>query len=120
MFSLERAGSNEDVNIVAQLGRLPYNPGSINVTDYQAGHIPIDKDWSGVRRYYVIKNEHPELNSKFENILLEDLLNIKKIIPKNPILEYYIGEEYWRKGESEKSKKYFTMSSNHLTELVKN
>jgi len=90
-FQLEAAGSNEDVNVVAQLGRA--------VQD-EPGKEPqrVDGDWSGVRRYKVEKHDHSNMNMTFEQ-----WLDVEKKIPDNPLVHYSLGDIYWGQGEKEKA-----------------
>jgi len=51
---MERAGSTDDVNLIAQIDRIP-------------GHDSTDGDWTGARRYFVQKDVIPgKINSKLE------------------------------------------------------
>jgi hypothetical protein len=103
MIGLERAGSNEDVNIVTQLGR---NPKKIDKSKEDLGYvdIPIDNDWTGIRRYKVEQDNHEHLNRPD---ILQDYLKIEDEIPENPLLKYVIGKRYWSRGEKEKAEEYF-------------
>lgn len=55
----QKAGSTDKVNIVAQLGRLPQEKLAKIYKDRNYDYQPtaIDGDWSGVRRFYVTKQE---------------------------------------------------------------
>jgi hypothetical protein len=98
MFALERAGSNDEINIVAQLGRDKISPEIKNNTDF----ISVDYDWEGVRRYEVIKAEHPD----YRTIQLDDLLKMSKAHPDNPILLNYIAKNYEKLGNKENFENY--------------
>jgi uncharacterized protein (UPF0147 family) len=90
-FQLEAAGSNENVNVVAQLGRA--------VQD-EPGKEPqnVDGDWSGVRRYKVEKHDHSDMNMTFEQ-----WVDVEKKLPNNPLVHYSIGDIYWGQGDKEKA-----------------
>lgn len=97
MLKLEKAGSNEHVNMVAQLGRQ-----ELDKSQKDENRIAIDNDWSGVRRYEVKKDSHESLN-----LSLDDLMKMEKEIPTNPLLHYCIGDEYWKDGDKKKAEEYF-------------
>ena len=97
MLKLEKAGTDENVNMVAQLGRQAVDPSKT-----REGRIAIDNDWSGVRRYEVKQDSH-----EAANLPLSDMLKLEKEIPGNPLLHYYIGDEYWNKGDKVKAEEYF-------------
>ena len=101
MMSLEKAGSDENMNVVAQLGRNPYKP-----DEEGEFHIPLDKDWSGVRRYQVKQDDHKEL----DNMSLQDWENLEEKLPKNPILHFVLGNIYWGNGEHDKAMEYYDKS----------
>ncbi len=97
MLKLEKAGSDEHVNMVAQLGRQ-----AVDKSQADPNRISIDNDWSGVRRYEVKHDSHESLN-----ISLADLHKLEKQIPSNPLLHYCIGDEYWKNGDKTKAEEYF-------------
>jgi hypothetical protein len=80
---------------VAQLGRDPAETAKLD-------RDPVDNDWSGVRRYEVIHDDHAE-----NLVPLDDLLGLEEKIAGNPLLFYSIGNEYWEKGDREKALAYF-------------
>lgn len=90
LLGLEQTGSDENVNIVAQLGRAAQRDAHPN-----GGFDRIDNDWSGVRRYYV--NKSP-IQTK-DSVSIADLQNIRKIIPDNPLIHYTLGDVYSAAGE---------------------
>lgn len=92
MMSLEKAGSDENVNLVAQLGRNPYKP-----KEEGEFHIPVDNDWSGVRRYNVAQSDHEQLD-----IPVEEWEKMESIMPRNPVLQFVLGNIYWAMGQKDK------------------
>lgn len=100
LIDIERAGSDKNVNIVAQLGRNKYKP-----DEDEEFHVPIDNDWAGVRRYEVRHDPHKDLD-----VPLSDWLKLESEIPKNPILYYVIGNYYWDMGQKDKAMEYFDRS----------
>ncbi|MDQ7825502.1 MAG: clostripain-related cysteine peptidase [Candidatus Eremiobacteraeota bacterium] len=88
-FPIEQAGSNENVNVVAQLGRAPQ--------EGEPHHL--DGDWSGVRRYYVTKHPHDDIN-----MTLPQWLEVKEKIPDNPVVHYVLGDIYAGMGDKQQAK----------------
>ncbi|MFP4498718.1 MAG: clostripain-related cysteine peptidase, partial [Vulcanimicrobiota bacterium] len=99
MLDLEKAGTDENVNLIAQLGR---NPAKI---DDESTHVPIDGDWAGVRRYEIRQDSHADLEFP-----VSDWHNLEKKMPRNPVLYYVLGDEYWSTGDRETGMKYFDKS----------
>jgi len=97
MFGLEKAGSNEKMNVVAQLGRNPYKP-----DEEGEFHIPVDGDWSGVRRYEVKQADHDELD-----IPLAEWEKMEEKIPDNPVLKFVLGNIYWGMDQKDKAVEYY-------------
>lgn len=100
LTSIERAGSNEDVNVVAQLGRNPYKP-----KEEGEFHIPLDNDWSGVRRYYVKHDDHSNLD-----MTTQDWMGLEEKIPNNPVLHFVLGNIYWGNNEHDKAMEHYDKS----------
>jgi hypothetical protein len=98
LFNIEKAGSDENVNVVAQLGRAPQD-------DPSKDPQHIDGDWSGVRRYYVSSHDHSDMN-----MTLENYLDIEKQVPDNPVVHYTLGDIYWAAGDKEKGKAEYDKS----------
>ncbi|MCD4782283.1 MAG: hypothetical protein K8T10_00480 [Candidatus Eremiobacteraeota bacterium] len=97
MLSLEKAGSNENMNVVAQLGRNPYKP-----KEEGEFHIPVDNDWSGVRRYKVKQADHNELD-----IPLATWEKMEESIPDNPVLKFVLGNIYWGMDQKDKAVEFY-------------
>jgi len=94
MLGLEQVGSDENVNIVAQLGRAPQRE-----AHPAGGFDRIDNDWSGVRRYYVIKSDKPSR----DQVSLKEWQKISREIPDNPLAHYTLGDAYTRLGYETKA-----------------
>jgi len=86
MMELEKVGSNENVNLVAQMARISQDElKNILEKKYDKPIDPqsnqyytnIDGDWRGVRRYYITKNHDPgnrRYSSNMEkNLYLQDI-----------------------------------------------
>jgi hypothetical protein len=96
LIDLERIGSTDDINLVAQLNRKE-DPS----TDPEER---LDNGWTGSRRYYITKNNDPN----FKEI---DLDRILKVTENN--LEYPTSLEMMSRinkimGNDEKAREYFT------------
>lgn len=98
MLGLEESGSDQNVNIVAQLGRSAQRK-----AHPMGGFDRIDNDWSGVRRYYVTKSS----NSHKQSVKSEDLEEIASRIPENPLVHYTLGDVYTSEGKLKKAKQSF-------------
>lgn len=98
LMSMERAGSNKNLNVVSQLGRNPYKP-----DEEGEFHIPLDNDWSGVRRYYVNQNDHANLD-----MTMQDWIGLEEKIPDNPVLHFVLGNIYWGNKEHDKAMEYYS------------
>ncbi len=98
LFNIEQAGSDENVNVVAQLGRAPQD-----VPGKEPHHI--DGDWSGVKRYYVTKHDHSDMN-----MTLEQWLGVEKQIPGNPLVHYTLSEMYSGMGDKAKALEEYNKS----------
>jgi hypothetical protein len=105
LLALEKSASADNINLVAQLGRTPRNIQTSFSPQFAlySPEYPIDNNWSGVRRYEIQHNDHPE----FDRPTIEDLLDIEKEIPNNPCLELIIATRYHNLQNPEKSKVYF-------------
>ncbi len=90
-LQLENIGSDENVNVVAELGRAPQN-------DPKTPPFNIDGDWSGVRRYYVTHKDHSGVE-----MTLAEWQTVEKKIPKNPLAHYNLGNVYYELGDKEKA-----------------
>lgn len=88
-FKIENSGSDENVNIVAQLGRAKQDE-----PDKEPQHI--DGDWSGVRRYYVSKHDHSDTS-----MTIDQWKDVEKKLPNNPLAHYSLGDAYQENGEKE-------------------
>ncbi|MBI2266945.1 MAG: hypothetical protein HYU64_17565 [Armatimonadetes bacterium] len=90
LLSLENLGSTGEMNIVAQLGRVPQ--AEVHPKGITDG---IDRDWSGVRRYYVIKGEKTA-----PDISVEQWTKIVEKHSDNPIFHFFMGEIHKAGGRS--------------------
>lgn len=98
-LNLEAVGSDAHMNIVAQLGRIS----PTDDTAKEGGvRIPIDSDWTGIRRYEVKKADHGDLS-----IPVSEWRSIEAEMPGNPYLAYIISESYRAEGNSEKAREYY-------------
>ena len=76
-LNLEAVGSDAHMNIVAQLGRVS----PTDDTAKEGGvRIPIDSDWTGIRRYEVKKADHGDLS-----IPVSEWRSIEAEMPGNPL-----------------------------------
>ncbi|MFP4497931.1 MAG: clostripain-related cysteine peptidase [Vulcanimicrobiota bacterium] len=98
MLGLENVGSDENVNVVAQLGRAAQK----NARP-AGGFDRIDNDWSGVRRFHVVKSPNPSQGDKS----LQTWLEIKDKLPGNPLVYYTIGDVHSKKGDQAQADKYY-------------
>jgi len=98
LFNIEEAGSDENVNVVAQLGRAPQD-----VPGQEPHHI--DGDWSGVKRFYVTKHDHSDMNMS-----LEQWLGVEKQIPDNALVHYTLSEIYSGMGDKTKALEEYNKS----------
>ncbi|MGV8118296.1 MAG: clostripain-related cysteine peptidase [Candidatus Xenobiia bacterium LiM19] len=98
LFNIEEAGSDENVNVVAQLGRAPQD-----VPGQEPHHI--DGDWSGVKRFYVTKHDHSDMNMS-----LEQWLDVEKQIPDNALVHYTLSEIYSGMGDKTKALEEYNKS----------
>jgi hypothetical protein len=77
MLDLESAGSNQDVTVLAELGRISQE--KLKEISIQLGRpyepTNVDGDWSGVRRYAVMKDDpaNPEAVRQINSPIVEDL-----------------------------------------------
>ncbi len=97
LISIEKAGSDENTHVVAQLGRYPSKP-----KDDGSVYVPIDGDWEGIRRYEVRQHNHSELETP-----IEEWEKLEPEMPDNPVLKYVIGNHHWSTGNKELANKYF-------------
>jgi hypothetical protein len=99
MFGLERAGSSKNINLVAQLGKLPGKKEEVEFKDKAYGeiNIPIDHNWGGVKRYEIRQDAHSNLDEKFRSKILDDFIKVEKEIPNNPVLKNVIAFLYNRR-----------------------
>jgi tetratricopeptide (TPR) repeat protein len=95
IVDMERVGSTDDINVVAQLSRKP-NPRIDPKT-------LIDGGWTGNRRYYVTRNDEPD----FKLITLEKLLDTAEKYPDNPIFLEDLCRVYRNLGDHEKVQEYW-------------
>jgi hypothetical protein len=95
MFNLEAVGSDENMNIVAKLGRIPK-------IRQDGRRIPIDGDWSGVRTFEIGTHEH-----KHKAALLEKMIELEYKYPENPMLKYFIARDLWESGDKKAANEYF-------------
>jgi hypothetical protein len=105
MFQLESAGPSDDVNIVAQLGRMGQNPQDVNKPDY----VPLDHDWTGIKRFEVCQGENP----KAHRLSIDELLKLQKEIPNNPVL-YQMLEVSYKEIKDEGKAKYYAQKAKEL------
>jgi len=101
MLGFEKAGSDKNVNVVAQLGRAPQREAHPT-----GGFDRIDNDWSGVRRYYVVKSE----NQGAKSLPVENWLKIKDKIPNNPLIHFTLGEIYSEMKDQKKAEAAFEIA----------
>jgi hypothetical protein len=95
IIDLERIGSTDDINIVAQYNRKePQN--------VMEEHI-IDGGWAGTRRYFITKDENPGFNP----ITLESLLEISEKVPDNPLFKEAIAQKYKEIGNEDKAEEFW-------------
>ncbi len=90
MLDLENVGSNDKVNLVAQIARLSqdevkkvlgekYKDNPKALEEVRNHKTNVDGDWNGVRRYYIVNNQdtasrHPYYTSTMEkNLYLTDI-----------------------------------------------
>lgn len=97
-LELEKTGSTNNINIAAQLGRAPQRE-----AHPAGGFDRIDNDWSGVRRYHVVKSTAPQK----QEIPPERWKEIEENIPDNPLIHYTLGEVYSKLGDTENSKIHY-------------
>ncbi len=97
-LGLEALGSNQDMNVVVELGRAPQS-----YVHPEGGFDRIDNDWEGVRRYYVAKSE----NQRAESVTLGDWLDIARENPNNPLVHFVLGEVYESQGMAKESEASF-------------
>lgn len=97
MFSIEKAGGNENMNVITQLGRNPYKP-----KEEGEFHIPVDGDWSGVRRYEVKQADHNETD-----ISLAEWEKMEEKMPDNPVLQFVLGNIYWGMDQKDKAVEFY-------------
>lgn len=90
-MQLENVGSDENVNVVAELGRAPQ-------TDPKKP-FNIDGDWSGVRRYYVTHQDHSNIEMS-----LAEWQAVEQKIPNNPLAHYNLGNALYELGDKEQAK----------------
>lgn len=90
ILGLEKVGSDDNVNLVAQLGRAAQREAHPS-----GGFDRIDNDWSGVRRYYITKSPTPHK----EEVALETWKEIEKRIPDNPLIHFTLGDVHTKKGD---------------------
>ncbi len=98
-LNLEQVGSDEHMNLVAQVGR--FSP-TDNSAQEGGVRIPIDNDWTGIRRYEIKKADHDDLS-----IPVSEWLDIEPEMPRNPYLAYVISETYKIEGNMEKAREYY-------------
>lgn len=91
ILGLEKVGSDDNVNLVAQLGRAAQREAHPS-----GGFDRIDNDWSGVRRYYINKSPTPHK----EEVALETWQAIEREIPDNPLIHFTLGDVYTKKGDT--------------------
>jgi len=90
-MQLENVGSDENVNVVAELGRAP------QADPKKPSNI--DGDWSGVRRYYVTHHDHSNVEMS-----LAEWQAVEKKIPDNPLAHYFLGNAFYELGDREQAK----------------
>jgi hypothetical protein len=99
-FQIENAGSDPNVNVVAQLGRAPQDePGK------EPQHV--DGDWKGVRRYYVEHHDHSDMH-----MTNQQWFDVEKQLPNNPLVHYELGDIYWGQGDKEKAMAEYQKAKN--------
>lgn len=107
-MQLENIGSDENVNVVAELGRAPQAD--------PKKPFNIDGDWSGVRRYYVTHKDHSNIE-----MTLAEWQAVEKKIPKNPLAHYNLGNVYHEQGDRENAKlEYAKAKELGILECIKN
>lgn len=97
-IGLEAVGSSDAMNIVMQLGRAPQ--GQVYP---DGGFDRVDNDWSGVRRYFITKQEAPHKGT----VTLGDWLDVSRENPDNPLIHYVLGEVYESQGMKPEAEKEF-------------
>lgn len=98
-LNLEEVGSDANMNIVAQVGRSS----PTDMTAREGGiRIPIDSDWTGIRRYEVRKADHGDLS-----IPVSEWHSIEAEMPGNAYLAYVISETYRSEGNRENAREYY-------------
>ncbi|MCE1248246.1 MAG: clostripain-related cysteine peptidase [Firmicutes bacterium] len=97
LLGMEKAGTNKNMNVVAQLGRSEYKPMSA-----EEFHVPLDNDWAGVRRYEVRQDSHAKLD-----ISPEEWQKMQESHPDNPLLNYILGDIHWYSNDKEGGLKYY-------------
>ena len=98
ILGLEKVGSDDNVNLIVQLGRAAQRE-----AHPAGGFDRIDNDWSGVRRYYINKSPTPHK----EEVSLETWKTIEKEIPDNPLIHFTLGDVYTKRGETENANKEY-------------
>jgi len=97
-LGLETLGSNQDMNVVVELGRAPQS-----FVHPEGGFDRIDNDWEGVRRYYVTKSDA----QRTESVTLGDWLDIARENPDNPLVHFVLGEVCESQGMAKESEAAF-------------
>lgn len=108
MLDLEKIGSNENVNLVVQLGRLAQEKLKIVRKEYGGEYqkTDIDGDWSGSRRYFVFRDPSPT----GKNIYSPALMNLgeKELYKPQELADFVI----WAM-QNFKSKNYLVVLMDH-------
>jgi hypothetical protein len=98
-LNLEEVGSDANMNLVAQMGRV--SPTDNTASDGGV-RVPIDSDWTGIRRYEITKSDHGDLS-----IPVSEWLSLEPEMPRNPYLAYVISETYRATGDKVKAMEYY-------------
>jgi len=98
-LNLEEVGSDANMNLVAQMGRV--SPTDNTASDGGV-RVPIDSDWTGIRRYEITKSDHGDLS-----IPVSEWMSLEPEMPRNPYLAYVISETYRATGDKEKAREYY-------------
>lgn len=100
-LELEKSGSSDRVNLVAQLGRAAQREAHPS-----GGFDRIDHDWSGVRRYYVTQSPRPHN----EDVSLDKWMELEGRMPENPLIHYTLGDFYSKEGKSQKAEEEYSLA----------
>jgi hypothetical protein len=111
IVDLERIGSTDDINLVAQFERNIPEEKELEARNYKKEDL-IDNAWESTRRYHIIRNDNPD----FEEITVERLIALSEKYPDNPSLCQIVAHKYEFMGDEENALKYH----NKFNELKRN